>query len=315
RSGRQFRDPRSGRSHTCAGGGAPPPRPPRKRHLTALLRAARTRTAARPRTHAPASLPRRRRRPLPRAVRAGRVRPPHGRRPRGRADRWRWNAAPSRRGRGTPQRSRQGDRRRVARGRGPREHGARAECARERRDRAQGRALRRRVGREQLGPHHARAAHRRRGRTADRGVRRGQGCPRPLAARHGARVVNTLPPFGAILAGGRNVRYGAPKALAMVDGARIIDRVMRALRAVTPDLILIANDADVYASVGLPMRPDARPGLGALGGIYTALLWAREAGRPGILAVACDMPFLDTRLLARLAGGAAHGADVVVPES
>ncbi len=127
--------------------------------------------------------------------------------------------------------------------------------------------------------------------------------------------MNTLPPFGAILAGGRNVRYGAPKALAMVDGARIIDRVMRALRAVTPDLILIANDADVYASVGLPMRPDARPGLGALGGIYTALLWAREAGRPGILAVACDMPFLDTRLLARLAGGAAHGADVVVPES
>jgi molybdopterin-guanine dinucleotide biosynthesis protein A len=127
--------------------------------------------------------------------------------------------------------------------------------------------------------------------------------------------VNALPPFGAILAGGRNVRYGAPKALATVGGERVIDRVMRALRTVTPDLILIANDADEYASVGLPMRPDARPGLGALGGIYTALLWAREAGRPGILAVACDMPFLDARLLARLAEGAARGADVVAPES
>lgn len=123
------------------------------------------------------------------------------------------------------------------------------------------------------------------------------------------------PPFGAILAGGRNVRYGAPKALATVAGERIIDRVIRALRAVTPDLILIANDAPVYASVGLPMRPDARPGLGALGGIYTSLLWAREAGRPGVFAVACDMPFLDARLLARLAEGAARGADVVAPES
>mgnify|MGYP001954441082 FL=1 len=122
-------------------------------------------------------------------------------------------------------------------------------------------------------------------------------------------------PFGAILAGGRNARYGGTKALATVGGARIIDRVVQALRTVTPDLILIANDADEYASVGLPMRPDARPGLGALGGIYTALLWAREAGRPGILAVACDMPFLDARLLQRLAEGAARGADVVVPES
>jgi len=127
--------------------------------------------------------------------------------------------------------------------------------------------------------------------------------------------VNPHTPFGAILAGGRNVRYGAPKALATVGGARIIDRVVHALRTVTPDLILIANDADEYASVGLPMRPDARPGLGALGGIYTALLWAREAGRPGIVAVACDMPFLDTRLLARLAEGAARNADVAVPES
>jgi len=127
--------------------------------------------------------------------------------------------------------------------------------------------------------------------------------------------VNALPPFGAILAGGRNVRYGGPKALAAVGGVRIIDRVIRALRAVTPDIVLITNDPDVFAPVGLAMRADARPGLGALGGIHTALLWAREASRPGVLAVACDMPFLGPRLLARLVEGAARGADVVVPES
>ncbi|HEY8470700.1 MAG TPA: molybdenum cofactor guanylyltransferase [Longimicrobiales bacterium] len=125
----------------------------------------------------------------------------------------------------------------------------------------------------------------------------------------------TAPPLGAILAGGRNTRYGAPKALAAVAGERIIDRVIRALRAVTPDVVLITNDAEVYASVGLPMRPDGRPGLGALGGIYSALLWARDEHRPGVLAVACDMPFLDERLLARLAEGAEAGADVVAPES
>lgn len=121
-------------------------------------------------------------------------------------------------------------------------------------------------------------------------------------------------PFGAILAGGRNVRYGAPKALAEVGGERIIDRVRRALEPIAPDLILIANDAEVYAPVGLPMRPDLRPGLGALGGVLTALTWAREAGRPGVLAVACDMPFLSTELLARILADR-DAADVVVPES
>lgn len=121
-------------------------------------------------------------------------------------------------------------------------------------------------------------------------------------------------PFGAILAGGRNSRYGSHKALAAVAGRPIIDRIRAALGAVTPDLILIANEPERYAPTGLRQRPDALPDLGAIGGIYSALLWARDEGRPGVLAVACDMPFLDTRLLARLAEGAAR-ADIVVPES
>lgn len=120
-------------------------------------------------------------------------------------------------------------------------------------------------------------------------------------------------PFGAILAGGRNVRYGAPKALATVAGQRIIDRARLALEQATSDLILIANEPDIYAPVGLPMRPDLYPGLGALGGIHAALLWARDEGRPGVLAVACDMPFLSAALLGRLL--TARGADIAVPAS
>lgn len=121
-------------------------------------------------------------------------------------------------------------------------------------------------------------------------------------------------PFGAILAGGESRRFGSPKALATVGGVRIVDRVRGALAAVAPDLILIANDASLFVPLSLPLRPDALPGLGALGGIYTALLWAREAGREGALAVACDMPFLSPELLAHLLAER-EGADVVAPES
>ncbi len=123
-------------------------------------------------------------------------------------------------------------------------------------------------------------------------------------------------PFGAVLAGGANSRYGEPKALVSVGGERIVDRVVRALRGATPDVVLLTNQPELFADLGLPIRGDLRPGLGALSGLHTALHWAREAGRPGILAVACDMPFLSPALLAFMADLARAGeADLVLPES
>jgi molybdopterin-guanine dinucleotide biosynthesis protein A len=121
---------------------------------------------------------------------------------------------------------------------------------------------------------------------------------------------------GAIIAGGRSTRYGSPKALAAVGGERIIDRVVRAVRVVTPRLLLVASAPELVAAAALDARPDALPGAGPLGGIYTALLWAVEQEYSGVLAVACDMPFLSSPLLAHLLARAeAGGADVVAPES
>lgn len=118
------------------------------------------------------------------------------------------------------------------------------------------------------------------------------------------------------MAGGRNTRYGAPKALERVGGRRIIDRVIAALEQVTPDLVLIANDRAAYASLALPVRSDERPGAGALGGIHTALRWSQEQDRAGVLAVACDMPFVSSALLSQLVQTArTTGVDVVAPES
>lgn len=130
-------------------------------------------------------------------------------------------------------------------------------------------------------------------------------------------------PFAAIIAGGRSIRYGAPKALARVAGARLIDRVLGAARAVLPDVVVIGNDKTLAEAVDCPWRPDLIPELGALGGIHAALRWAEEDGRPGILALACDMPFLSVALLRALleaaiprgGAGAAKPPDAVVPES
>ncbi len=119
------------------------------------------------------------------------------------------------------------------------------------------------------------------------------------------------PVLGVILAGGQNRRYeGRPKALERVGGARIAERAIRAMRGAADRTVLVANDLETFAVLGLETHPDLRPGLGALGGVLTAVAWARGSGCRGALVAACDMPFLSAALLRRLADGAR--ADEVV---
>jgi molybdopterin-guanine dinucleotide biosynthesis protein A len=121
--------------------------------------------------------------------------------------------------------------------------------------------------------------------------------------------------FAALLAGGANRRYaGQPKALEAVGGEPIAVRAIRALREAAGRVVLVANEFDTYRALGLEMRSDLRPGLGALGGIYTAVCWAEEAGYLGALVAACDMPFLSAQLLRELVKDAG-GDEVVAPES
>ncbi len=120
---------------------------------------------------------------------------------------------------------------------------------------------------------------------------------------------------GAVLAGGAASRYGgAPKGLLAVGGRRILDRVIAVVQAVTgaPPL-LIANAPDAASwRPDLKTMPDARPGLGSLGGIYTAV----TAGVAPVLCVAWDMPFVPEGLLRALIDGASGGNyDAFLPES
>jgi molybdopterin-guanine dinucleotide biosynthesis protein A len=121
--------------------------------------------------------------------------------------------------------------------------------------------------------------------------------------------------LGVILAGGQNRRYdGRPKALESVGGQLIALRAIQAMSEAADRVVIVANDPETYGPLGLEMRPDLRPGLGALGGIHTAVSWAREAGYRGALVAACDMPFLSSALLKRLAADSDEG-EVVAPES
>jgi molybdopterin-guanine dinucleotide biosynthesis protein A len=104
----------------------------------------------------------------------------------------------------------------------------------------------------------------------------------------------------AILVGGQSRRMGQDKALMTLTprGPTIVEMVVRAVQAVTEEVVLVGTDSAGYAFPGLHRVADTFPGTGALGGIHSALA---SAGSPHVLVVACDMPFLNAGLLRSMA--------------
>jgi molybdopterin-guanine dinucleotide biosynthesis protein A len=117
---------------------------------------------------------------------------------------------------------------------------------------------------------------------------------------------------GVVLAGGESSRLGRDKALLELGGDTLLARAVHALRPLSDDIIIVANDPHKYEPLGLPARlvSDAFPGRGSLVGIYSGL---SQAVHPYALIVACDMPFLNVSLL-RYMLGLMEGYDVVIPQ-
>jgi molybdopterin-guanine dinucleotide biosynthesis protein A len=115
----------------------------------------------------------------------------------------------------------------------------------------------------------------------------------------------------AILAGGRSTRMGTNKALLPFGGARMIEGLLEKLRPLFPEVMIIANDPDLYVDLGVPIWPDRIVEKGSLGGIFTAVSSSRF---PQTFCIACDMPLANPAVIAYLRDGAA-GYDVVVPRT
>ncbi|HET7187182.1 MAG TPA: molybdenum cofactor guanylyltransferase [Gemmatimonadaceae bacterium] len=117
---------------------------------------------------------------------------------------------------------------------------------------------------------------------------------------------------GVLLAGGAARRFGGqPKGLARLDGVRIADRVLTALRRASTAQLVIANDpAAAQWFPGERVIADETPGLGPLGGLTTAL---QAAEGSSVLVVAWDMPFVTAELLCELRRRGESGAHAVVP--
>lgn len=114
---------------------------------------------------------------------------------------------------------------------------------------------------------------------------------------------------GVILAGGKSSRYGRNKAFVEIDGTPLIELVTQVMQSVFRHLLLVTNTPHEYSHLGFPMQTDLIKGLGPIGGILTAL--THLSNHWGFF-VACDMPFLNQKLIRHIVA-VRDDFDAVVP--
>ncbi len=116
---------------------------------------------------------------------------------------------------------------------------------------------------------------------------------------------------GVILTGGHSRRLGRDKALlpwpAEDSATTLLDHVHTVLRSVCATVLVIGRPRPGLRTY--TVIPDAYPGGASLAGLATGL---RQAATPWVLALACDLPFLQEPVL-RLLYAHAHEADAVAP--
>jgi len=114
---------------------------------------------------------------------------------------------------------------------------------------------------------------------------------------------------GCILAGGKSSRMAANKALLTVKECPLITETYETLNRIFDEILVITNSPEEYESIPARKIEDIIPGKGPLGGLYTGLTVSKTRYS---FVVACDMPFLNDRIINYMLDKI-EGYDVVVP--
>ena len=106
---------------------------------------------------------------------------------------------------------------------------------------------------------------------------------------------------GVVLAGGLSSRMGREKAHIHAYGDAAPDMLTRT-RGLLHEVV---SEVWVSCRPGLPKNGcacvfDIHPGLGPFSGVHAALTHARATGLRAVLALSCDLPFMDAPTLSRL---------------
>ena len=105
-------------------------------------------------------------------------------------------------------------------------------------------------------------------------------------------------PIGLVLAGGQSKRFGSPKAIVELNGKKLMNQIADQLRPFVSEVFISANADDVIREALYPILRDEFFSAGPLAGLHAAMKHFPES--QSILAVTCDMPFLEAGFLQQL---------------
>lgn len=132
-----------------------------------------------------------------------------------------------------------------------------------------------------------------------------------MSAVRDARVAASI--VGLVLAGGRSVRFGSEKAVALFRGRPLLQWTAQRLVPIATSVAVNARPgtaAEALAgSLGLPVLHDAvGDANGPLAGVKAGLIWAEQQGAQALAVSPCDTPLLPADLYARLRDEGGAGA-------
>jgi len=98
----------------------------------------------------------------------------------------------------------------------------------------------------------------------------------------------------ALIAGGKSRRFGSPKELAQYAGKRLVDYAVTTAQSISHNTIIIGHKTESsLVHFNIPVYDDLIPDCGPLGGIYTALYYAKDKY---IAVLPVDMPLLNLKI-------------------
>jgi molybdopterin-guanine dinucleotide biosynthesis protein A len=112
-----------------------------------------------------------------------------------------------------------------------------------------------------------------------------------------------------ILAGGKSSRMGRPKALLPFGGEPLIAHIVRSLKQLFRDIVIVASPDQILPALPVTLVRDEIAYRGPVSGIYYGL--GAAEGSVSFVG-SCDMPFLNLSLISHLLAQIADH-DVVVP--
>ncbi len=118
------------------------------------------------------------------------------------------------------------------------------------------------------------------------------------------------PASAAVLAGGKSRRMGNNKALINIGITSLVENTINKIKPFFQEIILVTNKRESFAHLEISMASDIYKNCGPLGGIHAAL---KTASREFVFVIACDMPFIEPKLIDYIRKSGDQNSDIVIP--